>query len=68
MDAAPELESLGGTPLLRARVLTQLDTLTAADRRLEEKQSRRQIVAALAAGLAFGAVLLVCALAAGMVE
>ena len=68
MDAAPELESLGGTPLLRARVLTQLDTLTAADRRLEEKQARRQIVAALAAGFAFGAVLLVCALAAGMVE
>ncbi|WP_137824804.1 ATP-binding cassette domain-containing protein [Brevibacterium sp. 2SA] len=68
MDAAPELESLGGTPLLRARVLTQLETLTAADRRLEEKQARRQIVAALAAGLAFGAVLLVCAVAAGAVE
>ncbi|MBR7504041.1 hypothetical protein KCW65_28555, partial [Mycobacterium tuberculosis] len=65
MDAAPELESLGAAPLLRARILDQLDDLTAAEQRRDSRQLRRQVVATLAGGLAFGAVIVVSAATIG---
>lgn len=65
MDAAPELESLGASVLLRARVLAQLDDLAVAERRRETERTRRRVVSALTAGLAFGAVVLVAAVGAG---
>ncbi|MDH5149696.1 ATP-binding cassette domain-containing protein [Brevibacterium casei] len=66
MDAAPELESLGAAPLLRARILDQLADLTAAERRRDSRQLRRQVAAALAGGLAFGAVIIVSATSLGV--
>lgn len=66
MDAAPELESLGASPLLRARILDQLDDLTAAEARRESRRLRRQVAAALAGGLAFGAVIVVSAASLGV--
>ncbi|QPR39279.1 ATP-binding cassette domain-containing protein [Brevibacterium casei] len=66
MDAAPELESLGAAPLLRARILDYLDDLTAAEQRRDSRQLRRQVVAALAGGLAFGAVIVVSAASLGV--
>lgn len=65
MEAAPELDSLGGTPLLRARVLDQLAELSAADRRRARRRTWRQVIAALAAGVSFGTIIVVSALASG---
>lgn len=66
MDAAPELESLGAAPLLRARILEHLHDLTAAEQRRDSRQLRRQVVTALAGGLAFGAVIVVSAASLGV--
>lgn len=66
MDAAPELESLGASPLLRARILDQLEDLTAAEQRRESRRLRRQVAAALAGGLSFGAVIVVSAASLGV--
>ncbi|GAA0037430.1 ATP-binding cassette domain-containing protein [Brevibacterium metallidurans] len=66
MEAAPELDSLGGTPLLRARVLDQLAELSAADRRRASRRTWRQLGAALAAGVSFGTIVVVAALASGV--
>ncbi|WP_119296786.1 ATP-binding cassette domain-containing protein [Brevibacterium casei] len=66
MDAAPELDSLGAAPLLRARILDQLADLTAAEQRRDSRQLRRQVVAALAGGLAFGAVIVASAASLGV--
>lgn len=60
--ASPELESLGGSALLRERVNAQLAELAASERAHDVAGARRRGILALTAGLTFGLTVVAAAL------